>query len=159
MSRELVAGISVEVTHSPNKNVAIYTTYQREAQPALVSEESTSNSVPSMGSVPPTPGKHLVVPPAPAQTLPAMAVPTSSIAPVLQVPSIISQPSTSRNEKSDEAIVVSQPYVKKTVRNFLQVADILPYKKRKKEIIPEPVRRKQAAAKLAREVELDKPQK
>ncbi|XP_064106987.1 uncharacterized protein LOC135215961, partial [Macrobrachium nipponense] len=82
MSRELVAGISVEVTHSPNKNVAIYTTYQREAQPALVSEESTSNSVPSMGSVPPTPGKHLVVPPAPAQTLLPWQFPTSSIAPV-----------------------------------------------------------------------------
>ncbi|XP_066967343.1 microtubule-associated protein futsch-like isoform X2 [Macrobrachium rosenbergii] len=157
MSRELVAGISVEVAHSPNKNVAIYTTYQREVQPALLSEESTSNSMPAMGSVPPTPGKHLVVPPAPAQTLLAMAVPTSSFTSVPQVSSIISQPSTSRKETSDEAVLVSQPYVKKTVRNFLQVADILPYKKRRKEILPEPVRRKQAA-KLAK-MEPDKLQK
>ncbi|XP_071548192.1 uncharacterized protein [Panulirus ornatus] len=62
MASELYSGGSLEIAHSTEKQLAIMTNHQHEARGLQMSEESAN----SLNSMPPTPGKHLFVPPAPA---------------------------------------------------------------------------------------------
>ncbi|XP_069957714.1 serine-rich adhesin for platelets-like isoform X1 [Cherax quadricarinatus] len=65
ITSELYSGGSLEIAHIPEKPLAIMTNHESEASSLHLSEESAN----SFSSMPPTPGKHLCVPPVPVAVI------------------------------------------------------------------------------------------